>query len=105
MPHERAAILLGCLLGARVLPRNSTLQRQGIDQGMLASGGLLPLTGTLVIYILGKLYKKGFQAELAWLRESLVSCGCSSSEIWQRTSVRLNSVLRCSRHNESQLAA
>ncbi|KAF7622894.1 hypothetical protein AFLA_010213 [Aspergillus flavus NRRL3357] len=53
MPHERAAILLGCLLGARVLPRNSTLQRQGIDQGMLASGGLLPLTGTLAEGISG----------------------------------------------------
>lgn len=51
MLHERVAILLGGVLGARVLPQNLVLRRQHIDQGMPAEGGLLALTGRLVVWI------------------------------------------------------
>ena len=63
MPRERAVILLGRLLGARVLPRNLVLRRQGIDQGMPADGGLLTLTEQFVVYIPEKLCRKGLPNE------------------------------------------
>lgn len=59
MPRERAVIFLGRLLGARVLPRNLVLRRQGINQGMPADRGLLTLTGQFVVSIPEKLYRKG----------------------------------------------
>ena len=59
MPRERAVIFLGRLLGARGLPRNLVLRRQGIDQGMPADGGLLTLTGRVVVGIPKKLCRKG----------------------------------------------
>ena len=54
VPRERAAILLGCLV-----PRNLVSRRQGIDQGMPADGGLLTLTGRVVVGIPKKLCRKG----------------------------------------------
>jgi hypothetical protein len=63
MPGERAAILLGRFLGARVLPRNLVLRPQGIDQGIPARGGPLALTGRIEVCIPEQLYRKGLPNE------------------------------------------
>jgi hypothetical protein len=63
MPHERVAILLGHVLGARVLPGNLVLCRQRIDLGMPADGGLLALTGRFVVWVPERLHRKGLPNE------------------------------------------
>jgi hypothetical protein len=63
MPRERAVILLGRFLGARVLPRNLVLRRQGIEQGMPTDGGLLALAGRFVVCIPEKLCRQGLLNE------------------------------------------
>jgi len=77
MPRERAAILLGRLLGPRVLPRNLVGKASIRARGWRTVGTHRAVCS---LYPRAAVQKRASEREPAWLRASLVSWGCSRCE-------------------------